>query len=259
MKQVKHHFFTYLIFLILISSLVIPLSVSAKRNVKVLSLVTTGFGESYYINKDIMESFGWEFYTAGPAPSVPACTNRPLDPATTDYITSQITDQEILDFDCIFVPSGGHWLSLSLYQAATDLIEYAYFNGAVVSAICTGIAVLARSGDVLNGTEVVSHPNVFSSVLDAGGILQYTSVHAHKNVVTGGSGGGPSVGAQGAPNEEFCELLKEVVEENIAPSHILAKIISPIVGLIIVASGIVFLIKRKPRIRKTKPSLRNIQ
>ena len=244
---------------IFISGLVFPPTVTAKKNVKVLALITTGFGESYYINKDIIESFRWEFYTAGTAPSVPACTNKLLDPAISDYIISQITDDEILDFDCIFVPSGGHWLSLCQYQAATDLVKTAYYNGSVVSAICTGIAVLAEAGEVLNGTEVVCHPNVSAYVTDAGSILKYVQVYSHKRVVTGGAGGGPGIGAQGAPNEEFCNLLKEVVEENLTQPRILAIVIPPIVGLIIISSSLVFLKLRKPEKRKSKPSSKNIQ
>jgi len=259
MKKKTYSIIIFLMLTIFISGLVFPFTVTARKNVKVLALITTGFGESYYINKDIMESFGWEFYTAGTAPSVLACTNRPLEPATSDYIISQITDSEILDFDCVFIPSGGHWLSLCQYQAATDLVETAYYNGSIVSAICTGIAVLAEAGDVLNGTEVVCHPNVSAYVTDAGGILKYVSVYSHKRVVTGGAGGGPGIGASGAPNEEFCELLKEVVEENITQTHILAKIISPIAGLIIVTSGLVFFKFRKPEKRKSKPSSKNIQ
>ncbi|MFW9995506.1 MAG: DJ-1/PfpI family protein [Candidatus Odinarchaeota archaeon] len=186
-------------------------SIQGITDIDVLVLVANGVGESYFINKEQLESWGCNTITVncGLTENVVYCPNQEPRPITTDILISEIED--ITDYDCVLIPSGGHWSILSANHEVRELISVAHDEGLIVASICVGLAVVA-SADIINGTKVAGHPNANAAVNAAGGIIVYSRVVSDDRVVTAGSGGGPGIGASAAPNQEFClALVKEVL------------------------------------------------
>ncbi|MFX0174472.1 MAG: hypothetical protein ACFE9L_21555, partial [Candidatus Hodarchaeota archaeon] len=81
-------------------------------DLKVLMIVDTAFGFTYFVVKDYLESWGINVITASATGSklVAGCFNQPPNSTTADLLISDITD--ITEYDAIHIPSGGHWRSL---------------------------------------------------------------------------------------------------------------------------------------------------
>ncbi|NHJ05241.1 MAG: hypothetical protein EAX90_10475 [Candidatus Heimdallarchaeota archaeon] len=72
------------------------------EEVKVLSIIGNDFGDSYFWMKNQLETWGCNYTTAGVTSIVASCPNKPQRPVTPDILVSDV-DQEILSqFDCIF-------------------------------------------------------------------------------------------------------------------------------------------------------------
>ncbi|MFW9845367.1 MAG: hypothetical protein ACFFD6_01360, partial [Candidatus Thorarchaeota archaeon] len=79
--------------------------------IKILMLVTTGFGWNYFDINETFVEWGAQVDTLAYALDyeVQSCGNRPPRPIIVDYLMSDMTDQILATYDCIIVPSGGHW------------------------------------------------------------------------------------------------------------------------------------------------------
>jgi len=200
----------------------------ALEDIKVLTLIDHGFGWNYFDIKDTFEEWGVNVTTAGTASTVASCFNREARPVTSDILIEDVDNETLLDFDCVIVPSGGHWGNLAFDRDALNLIASAHELGLIVSGICTGPIVLARAGDILNGTKIAGHGNGDAYYRSAGAIqVLGQRVVCDNRVVTGGSGSGPPTGYAGAPTFETClTIVRElmgvslITEVNLNPAQI---------------------------------------
>lgn len=196
--------------------------------IKVLALIDHGFGWNYFTIVETFEAWNINVTTAGTSSTVASCFNREARPVTSDILIEDVDNETLLDFDCVIVPSGGHWGNLIFDRDALNLIAYAHELGLIVSGICTGPIVLSRAGDILNGTKIVGHPNGVVHYRSAGAIqVEGQRVVCDNRVVTGGSGSGPPTGYAGAPTYETClTIVRElmgvslITEVNLNPAQV---------------------------------------
>jgi putative intracellular protease/amidase len=215
---------------------------SHKPGHKILVLAATGVGDTYFIAKNQFESWGWIVATAGLTQSVTSCPNTNPRPIGISILISEVDNNTLSQYECIFIPSGGHWQALSNDGTTLNLILNAFNMGLVISSLCVGIVVLARA-NIVNGVRIAYDVNSMGEVVAAGGIIVYERVVSHRRIVTGGTGGGPAGGgASEAPTIEVCEAIAELIEKKNLPLSITVVVIT---GLAL--AGIILFIKRKKR------------
>ncbi|MHA1198410.1 MAG: DJ-1/PfpI family protein [Candidatus Heimdallarchaeaceae archaeon] len=202
--------------LVIISLFVCSVSVNhieAQTDVNILCFVANGFGDSYHINKGIMESYNWTVTTSGTTDYVFGCNNngKDVNDTYTDVRVNDIADEDISNYDCVFVPSGGHWANVISISRMLEIIQVANEQGILVAGICTGMIVLAYA-DVLEDVEVAYNIHALEYLNAAGANMTGYPVVSDQGVITGGFGGGTGSGPEGAPNEAFCEKIKEEIE-----------------------------------------------
>ena len=168
-----------------------PISVRAYApGHKVMILAANGVGDTYFPAKNKFESWGWSVTTAGLTSSVTSCPNTNPRPVPVNILISEVNNNTISEYECVFIPSGGHWLELLSDVENIDLISDAYNLGLILSSLWVGIRVLATANKV-NGISIAYDINSASEVLAAGGIKVNQIVVSHRRIVTGGTGGGP--------------------------------------------------------------------
>lgn len=208
----------------------------------VMILAANGVGETYFHAKDKFESWGWIVTTAGLTQSVISCPNTNPRPVPVDILISEVNNNTISQYECIFIPSGGHWNPLLNDMTTLDLISGAYNLSLVISSLCVGIRVLAAA-NIIDGVRIAYDINSGSYVILAGGILVYERVVTDQRIVTGGTGGGPTGGgASQAPTIDVCEAIADLI----APRNLALSI--AIIGITGVAlTGLLLFYKRKER------------
>ncbi|MFX0094342.1 MAG: DJ-1/PfpI family protein, partial [Candidatus Hodarchaeota archaeon] len=181
---------------------------SQMGNKKILILIGNGFGYTYFDAKAYFETWGCNVTTAGLSGVVDACYNKPARNVTADVLISEIDRNQIREYDCLFIPSGGHHQILSLNQAVLNLVAMAYEEGLVVSTLCVSILVLVNVQNMLNGIKVIGHATAASAVEAAGGIIVPNArVVSDSHIITGGRGPSSS-----APTYQLCvEIMKELL------------------------------------------------
>jgi putative intracellular protease/amidase len=240
LKRIKNYFVILLV-LTTLSILTVNSSVTARNEVNILCFIENGFGGSYYINKGFLESYNFTVTTTSSTPYVVGCKNngKNINDTTSDVLVSDIVDEDLSDYDCLLVPSGGHWSNLVNTARTLELIQLAHEEGILVAGICTGMIVLAAA-DILENVSVAYNLHASDWLSTAGADMTGYPVVSDQGVITGGFGGGVGFGPDYAPNEDFCEKIKEEIE--IANQAIFA--FGIFIGLLIIASC-VSLIRRK--------------
>ena len=204
---------------IVVSVLIISLNKfnlsSAKPEVNILCFVANGFGDSYYINKNLMESYGWTVTTSGTSSLVFGCTNngKNVNDTYTDVLVQDLQNEDLSNYDCILIPSGGHWFNMIYIPRILEIIQLVHEQGILVAGICTGMIVLAHT-DILEGVEVAYNIHAVDYLNQAGANMTGYPVVSDQGIITGGFGGGTGEGPEGAPNEAFCEKIKDELELN---------------------------------------------
>ncbi len=179
-----------------------------------LIFLGTGYGWNYYDIKNILEAWNWSITIASTFTNVSGCGNRGERTETCDLTFSQISENTLKNYDCLIIPSGGHWQSLSGSRTGTRLIKAAYDNGLILMAICIGQAVLAESHGILEGKEVAMYGGSYDMVTEAGGIMISKAVVTDGQIVTGGGGGGPNGGGYTrAPTSAACLAMRDAIFE----------------------------------------------
>jgi len=137
------------------------------------------------------------------------CTNKgPSPKIQSDLIISEINSAKLTEYDCIFIPSGGYWDSVSQTQEITNFIKRAYENGLFVSSMCVGTGILGKAGTVVKGSKFACHPNSEQLILDSEGIVERANLIIDGQFITGGTGGGWRGGGHTkAPYYEFSAAL----------------------------------------------------
>ncbi len=224
-----------IVFIAVVSSPVLVPTAEAQEisDVKVLMLITDYFGWNYFDAKEIFESWGVNVTTIANSLDldVPSCTNRPPRGTTADILLNQVENDVVTQFDILFIPAGGQWLSLIQSPRVLEFVQYAHDSGVIVATICIGNKVLARANDIVNGSCVVSYTNTNSDMTDAGATIRYGHLAVTDNrFVTGGTGGGPSGGGyEVAPTAEVCMAA---VREALGLSHCSTVNITPTSGAV---------------------------
>lgn len=197
---------------------------------KVLMLVTDGFGWNYFDARNRFESWGVNVTTVAHSVDhlVTSCTNRAPDPITVNFTISEMTPEMVAQYDCIFIPSGQHWVPLIGSTAALTFISDAFDLGLIVASVCIGTRVMAEANGIVNGSKVTFYTGSTPQMVEAGAnyVLGVEAV-ADGCIITGGSGGGPTGGGYlEAPTSEVCaEVVRQalglsrVSESSLAPSR----------------------------------------
>lgn len=183
--------------------------VKAIDDVKILCFIDNGFGESYYINKAILENYSYTVVAASTTFYVFGCEINDVNDTTSDILISEIENEDISNYDCIMIPSGPHWNDIIVVQRYMEIIQYAHENNILVAGICTGMIVLAIA-DILQGVKVAQNDFATFWLISAGANMTTESVVSDQGIITGGWGGG--FGPENAPNEEFCAKIKEEID-----------------------------------------------
>ncbi len=209
---------------------------------RVMILAANGVGETYFSAKNKFESWGWSVITAGLTSSVTSCPNTNPRPVPVNILISEVNNNTLSQYECIFIPSGGHWLELLNDITTLDLISDAYNLGLIISSLCVGIRVLAAA-NIVSGINIAYDINSASDVLAAGGITVNERVISHRRIVTGGTGGGPSGGgASQAPTIAVCEAIADILISEDLPLDIVIVAITGVTML-----GFILYFKRKKR------------
>jgi len=150
--------------------------------------------------------------TAGLTSVSASCPNKPQRPVTADILIADINHENIGNYDCVLITSGAQHHILGNSNTVFNLIEMAHEEGLIVSSLCSGNYVLGKADAVVNGTKVASFSYCNAEIRSAGGIPTYARVVSDNNIVTGGSGGGQSMGYSYAPMEQICkEIVKSLL------------------------------------------------
>jgi putative intracellular protease/amidase len=209
----------------------------------VMILAANSVGDTYWPAKSKFESWGWTVTTAGLTASVTSCLNTNPRPVPVDILISDVNNDLLSQYECIFVPSGGHWSALLNNPTTLNLIYEAYNLGLIISSLCVGIRVIAGA-NILDGVRVAYDSNSAANVAAAGGITVNERVVTHRRIVTGTTGGGPTGGgASQAPTIEVCEAIADILVGQDLPLNIAVVAIAG--GLL---AGLILFFKRRERI-----------
>jgi len=214
-----------------IPSVVSTLDLPDTSDVKVLILITDGFGWNYFDVVEHFEAWGVNVSTVAYALdyNVSSCIYRPENFTIADYLHSEMTPEMISEYDCLFITSGGHWATMVGSQTVLAFISDAFELGLTIASICTGTVVVAESNGIVNGSKVISFWLSSPQMVLAGAtpVWGVDSV-ADGVIITGGSGGG--TGGEGwleAPTSEVCA---EVVREALGLSRVTGASLVPARG-----------------------------
>jgi putative intracellular protease/amidase len=209
---------------------------------KVMILAANSVGDTYFPAKRYFQFWGWKVTTAGLTPSVTSCLNTNPRPVPVDIVISEITENILAEYDCVFIPSGGHWSALLNDATTLTLISDAYNLGLIISSLCVGIRVLAGA-DIVDGVRIAYDSNSATQVTAAGGITVDARVVTDQRIVTGTTGGGfTGGGASLAPTLEVCEAITILISLRSLPLSIA---VIGITGAALV--GLILFMKRKNR------------
>ncbi|NHJ23697.1 MAG: hypothetical protein EAX89_03930 [Candidatus Lokiarchaeota archaeon] len=222
-KKVKHALkiksLLVIITILSITSIINPLveveaqesSEDPPRDINVMILIASGVGITYFNATEIFESWGWTVTTAGVSATISSCHRNDPEIINSDILISDVDWYILQQYDCIFIPSGGHWDALSSYEPTLELISTAYYSGLIISSLCVGLRVLARA-DIVKGVNIARDVNSEAYIEESGGILVDEPVVSDKRIVTGGSGGGLyGGGASVAPLNETCRAIAQTL------------------------------------------------
>ncbi|MFX0168958.1 MAG: DJ-1/PfpI family protein [Candidatus Hodarchaeota archaeon] len=181
--------------------------VETQATVDALILVTDGFGWTFFDAVDYLESWGVNVDVIAHSldVTIDSCPNHPPRPITADLLLTTFDVNDLTGYDCLFIPSGGHWQALVNSQAVRDFVSTAFTEGLVIASVCIGNMVVARSNEIVDGCTVVSYAQSNVAMEQAGAsIVSGVEVVVDHHIVTGATGGGFPDGYQYAPTYEVC-------------------------------------------------------
>ena len=200
-------------------TIVPALDVPDVSDVKVLMFIKDDFGWNYYDAKRTLTSWGVNVTTVAYSldHNITSCPHRDTgenESVIVEYTHQEMTPEMVAEFDCLFVPSGGHWLSMITAGVPLTFIADAYNQGLIVASICTGTRVVSQAHNIVNGSKVVWY-SLSSPQMSAAGATPILGMEAvaDERMITGGSGGGTAAGGYlEAPTSEVCaEVVRQVL------------------------------------------------
>ncbi|MHA1186168.1 MAG: DJ-1/PfpI family protein [Candidatus Heimdallarchaeota archaeon] len=159
------------------------------EDIKVLAILGNYFGDAYFWVKNQLEDWGVNVSVAGITSVVQSCANKPPRPVTADVLISEVDEAILAQFDCVYIPAGGHWETLFYSTTTKNLVSTAYEMGLVIASICIGNKVLAVSNGIVNGVKVAYYSGCVSEMNNAEAIHVYdAAIVSDKRIVTAGTG-----------------------------------------------------------------------
>ena len=209
-----------------------PVAAQDTTEVSVLVLIADFFGWNYFDVRDTLLGWGANVTTVAYSLdyNISSCLNREPRPIIADLLLSEIDNETLMQFDCLFIPAGGQWQSLLTSETVKRTIETAYQLGLSVASICIGNRVTAGANNIVNGTSVVNYLYSNTYMMNEGATVRFgPSAVSDNRIITGGGGGGliPEGGFTLAPTEEVCA---EVVREAMGLSYVTSGQIHPSSG-----------------------------
>lgn len=198
------------------------------EDINVLMIVANGFGLNYWNTKEQFEVWGVNVTTIANSLDyeVDSCYNKDPRPAMADILISDFNYSDLIQYDAVFIPAGGHWSSLISSNRVLSLISTAHEMGLVIGTTCIGNRVLNRANNIVNHTKVASYSMTNTEMRQEGATIVYSALVVTDNrIVTGGAGGGPYAGGHEiAPTVEICAAMIKAI---MGTSHVNTAEISP--------------------------------
>ena len=252
MKKPKKILLTYSLLLIFFSTIstlkLTEAQDSSEKTYKALFLVSNAYGDNYYDIVDKFTEWNWTIETAGISTTVTGCVNHHLARKLHCNLTfDDLDESKIMEYDCVIVPSGGHWSSLVNTMSVETILITAHENGLILGTLCIGQAVFAYADDLMDGVKVAYFSMTEDMMDSANAKIIHKDVVTDKRIVTGGGGGGLSGGGYTvAPTEEFCEAVKIALKPKNS-SLLIYSITGSIGGVLLLSIGI-FGVKNRHKI-----------
>jgi protease I len=148
------------------------------QGIEILILVAASFSYNEYIPvREMLELLGCNISMVGPTATVLAENNQYYE---MDYL---ITEIDVNNFDCMFIPGGGSPYNLINTPEAITLVQEAFSQGLIISAICHAPLVLAEA-DIISGYNISGYIDIYDDIIAAGGNFIYSGVVVHEPFVT---------------------------------------------------------------------------
>lgn len=180
---------------------------------RALIIIGNEFGNTYFDMKTELESLGFLVETAGVGGKelLSSCPNHEDIPVTPDVDITEITEDNINNYQLVFVPAGKHHRSIQYSPDVRRVLTLSRDSGLYISAVCAGNIVLAAVDGLIEGHEIAASSVTKSYIENAGGILKYASVVVDGQFITGSSGGGSHASA---PIKKMAEKIQELIVDN---------------------------------------------
>lgn len=164
--------------------------------VNALLLLSRNYGLNYFLNRDAFEEYGWKITITGALDTIMPCPavakSLEIKPLIPDVSIGEIDNIE--EYDCLAImPSAGSYIKVPdplgdilKSREALRLVSAAAAKGLAVSALCSGVRVLAAA-DVIDGRNVVGAPR-FKGEYEAAGATFLGNDHPpaiEDNIITG--------------------------------------------------------------------------
>lgn len=179
-------------------------------NLKAMIIIGDEFGNTYFNMKDKLEENGFEVITVGVGSKtlMSSCPNHESIEVEVDIEIEDITEDNITEFYTLFIPAGKHFRSLPFYSDVGRVLKLAKENSVIISSICSGNIVLAKVEGLIEGTEIATSSVTKDEIVNAGGIVKYSSVVVDENFITGSTSNGNN---DNAPVEEMVQSILDVI------------------------------------------------
>lgn len=255
MKITKKIVLTYSILLIFFSIIptvkLVNAQESSETTYKALFLISNAYGDNYYDLVGNFSQWGWEIETAGSSNVVKGCVNHHLAYTLNCNLTfDDLNESKIQEYDCLIIPSGGHWYSLVTLDSVESIVRTAHESGLIIGTLCIGQKVLSDIDGLMEGVKVAYFSMVESDMERENARIVHRDVVTDDGFVTGGGGGSLSGGGYTvAPTAEFCEAVKAALEPN--NNKLIYSLTGSIGGVLLLSIGILVVKNRYKIFSKT--------
>lgn len=177
-------------------------------------IVGNQFGNTYFDMKMALEERGFWVTTVGVGGKelLSSCPNHEDIPITPDMDITDIDEDNINDYQLVFIPAGKHHRSIQYSDDVHNVLTLSKQSGLYISAVCAGNVVLASADSLIEGSEIACSSYTRDFVVAAGGIAKFSTITVDGQFVTAGSGGGNSgTSHEGAPIDKLADKLTELI------------------------------------------------
>ena len=264
MKTTKKMVLTYSLLLILLCTLpslkLAKAQDSSEETYKALFLVANGYGDNYYDLIGNFSQWGWNLETAGFSNIVSGCSNHhPAYTLNCNLTFNDLDRSKIREYDCLIIPSGGHWSTLVYLNSVELIVRTAHKSGLIIGTLCIGQKILSDIDGLMNGVKVAYFSMTSLDMQRENAEIIYEDVVTDKRIVTGGGGGGYTGGGYTvAPTTEFCEAVKNAIQTRNS-NRLIFSITGSIGGVLLLSIGILVVKNRHKIFSKTYEKAQHVK